>query len=167
MLFLGEATFRFSLAWLRSGRLPPGQRCVATSFGDLSGPEKEANAAELRERFHCEVMDGVDATRLAGVVEGPFDRVWFAFPAPPRKGRVDLARTLLTEACASVAPLLSPDGRFVVALARGQARLNNSLVCASDAGGVFPRVVRASTSPVPTRGTCRDALRAAVFSLPG
>ena len=121
-LFLGEASFRYSLALARSGRAE-GASLVATSFGDLGGPEKDANAAELRDRFDARVVDGVDSTAIdaAKVGGGPFEKVFFLFPHAPVKGRVDLCRDLLVRTCRSVRGLLDAErGVFLVALARGQ-----------------------------------------------
>ncbi len=120
-LMLGEATFRYALAVMRSGKAPATTRVVATSFGDLGGKEKEANVQELQQRYGVDVRDNVDSTRLElSNLPGPFDRVFFMFPHGPKKGRVDLSRALLTETCRSVKSVLDVNGVFILALAKGQ-----------------------------------------------
>jgi hypothetical protein len=150
-LLLGEATYRYSVALMRSGRVAPGTAVVATSYGDLNSEEKIANAAELRDKHGVEVRDNVDSTKLAEAELGRvFDRVFFMFPHGPRKGRVDLCRTLLTDTCRSVREVLDQDGVLLVSLAKGQGgsaaetekRTNawNVAECAASAGLFLARV---------------------------
>jgi hypothetical protein len=86
-LFLGEASYRFSLAVARSGA-SRGVECVASSFSDLDGEEKQRNRHELETQFGFECFDNVDATKLElhqfGRIAPPFTRVFFMFPHAPK-----------------------------------------------------------------------------------
>ena len=49
VLLLGEASFRYSLALVRSRLLPPDSAITASSFGRIAAADLEANVAELQK----------------------------------------------------------------------------------------------------------------------
>ena len=138
VLLLGEASFRYSLALVRSRRLPPGSAVTASCFGRLPASDLEANVAELQREarvlfdvgaklrwfcvflaFFAPLTNAPDATDLSRFDE-VFDRVFFLFPIADKKGRVDLTRELLRDTFCSVRRILAPKGVMYVALAKGQ-----------------------------------------------
>lgn len=123
-LFLGEATFTYCTAVLRSGLLKRCEEAVATCYLDepdskhVFGDIVQRNVDEL-QAANVKVMYGVDATKpLPGV--GLFDRVFFMFPNVDQKGRIDLSKQLMKEICVNVPSLMRDEGQFLIALAAGQ-----------------------------------------------
>ncbi|KAK0513018.1 hypothetical protein JMJ35_005035 [Cladonia borealis] len=137
ILLLGEGDFSFSRSLLETHGFTS---LIATSFDKSSAlhskyPQSTSNVRALEEEEGCQVLFGVDATKLGKpgaldgggkeVRQGNFDRVIFNFPhvgglTKDVNRQVRYNQELLVGFFKSALPLLAPEGSIIVTIFEGE-----------------------------------------------